>query len=396
MTNNFDQHPRRRGRREVTMENATSYSDEPDYYEPYPTGWYPTEGWEGDECGDTPWPQSWAVFATLYCLIFVTGCLGNGLLVLAIALRGQAKRQLDIFVVNLAVADLIFLLTLPLWVDVEVSGKSWRSGLFLCRLSVYVVAVNAYSSVFFLTCMSLDRYLAIVRPGLSRVIRSKTHATLACVGVWVASLLLGLRALLNRTLQTRDGGRASYCVEDPGSFNLHWSLAYLVLTFFCPLLAILACYCSITRKLCLHYRSSNRQDQKLRKSIRVVFLAVAAFLVSWLPFNLFKSLSLLVRWGAVGSCGIQRAMGLGLEASAPLAFANSCANPIIYYLYDSSIQRAVMDLLRPLGLLSAGADSQTSRSLSSTLASGAPAHKTRSVHHVPMVSVSTWASDPQA
>ncbi|XP_072326302.1 G-protein coupled receptor 15-like [Scyliorhinus torazame] len=372
------------------MENGTAY---PDYYE-----FYPTEMSEEEECETISLPQSSLFFPIVYCLIFVVGMLGNGLLVSAIGMRCQIKRQLDIFVLNLALADLVFLVTLPLWVDTEAWSKSWRSGLFLCRLSSYLVAVNAYSSVLFLSCMSLDRYLAIVYPLRSRRVRSKAYATLACLLVWAASFLLGLPVLRSRTILTLDEGRVSYCVEDRDSTNPGIALTYLLLTFFCPMLVILLCYCSITKKLCLQYNRSKKQDIKLRKSMRVVFLVVLAFLISWLPLNVFRFLVLLLRWGVGhGSCTFQTAVGLGMMASAPMAFANSCANPIIYCLYDSSIQKTVLQLLRPclnplhLGQLPTTSDSQPSRSLSSSVTTEGPGYKRRVASHT--VQLSTWASN---
>ncbi|XP_072326210.1 G-protein coupled receptor 15-like [Scyliorhinus torazame] len=372
------------------MENGTAY---PDYYE-----FYPTEMSEEEECETISLPQSSLFFPLVYCLIFVVGMLGNGLLVSAIGMRCRVKRQLDIFVLNLALADLVFLVTLPLWVDTEAWSKSWRSGLFLCRLSSYLVAVNAYSSVLFLSCMSLDRYLTIVYPLRSQRVRSKAYATLACLLVWAASFLLGLPVLRSRTILTLDEGRVSYCVEDRDSTNPGIALTYLLLTFFSPMLVILLCYCSITKKLCLQYTRSKKQDIKLRKSMRVVFLVVLAFLISWLPLNVFRSLDLLLCWGVGrGSCNFRTVVGVGMMASAPLAFTNSCANPIIYCIYDSSIQTAVLQLLWPclnplhLGQLPTTSDSQPSRSLSSGVTMEGPSYKkslTRST-----IQLSMWASN---
>ncbi|XP_060708549.1 G-protein coupled receptor 15-like [Hemiscyllium ocellatum] len=367
------------------MENVTDYSYHPDDYEPYPT-WV-------EECQGATIPQAELGLAAVYCVIFAAGFLGNGLLVSSLGWRCRLQRQVDVFIWNLALADLVFLATLPLWVDAEARGKRWRGGLSLCRLSGYAVAVNAYSSVLFLSCMSLDRYLAIVYPLQSRRLRSRAYAALACLSVWTASLLLGLPVLRNRVLHVREEG--SYCGEDPALVSPAVSLAYLLFTFFLPMLIILACYCSITRKLCQQYRRSKRQDVRLRKSMRVVFLVVLVFLISWLPFNVFRCLALVHRWGAsVESCGFQAAVGLGQEVSAPLAFANSCVNPFIYWVCDSSIRKALLRLLLPclkpfhLNRLSAASESHPSRSSSVTTD-----HSNQRVRSAPSgVQLATWAT----
>ncbi|XP_043539133.1 G-protein coupled receptor 15-like [Chiloscyllium plagiosum] len=367
------------------MENVTDYRYDPDYYEPYPTGI--------EECEGASLPRAESFLAAVYCVIFAAGFLGNGLLLSSLGFKCRLKRQVDVFIWNLALADLVFLVTLPLWVDAEAGGKRWRSGLALCRLSGYAVAVNAYSSVLFLSCMSLDRYLAIVYPLRARRFRSKAYAALACLSVWLTSLLLGLPVLRNRVLHLREEG--SYCGEDPALVTPGVSLAYLLFTFLLPMLVILICYCSITRKLCLQYRRGKRQDVKLRKSLRVVFMVVLVFLVSWLPFNVFRCLALIHRWGApFESCGFQTVVGLGQEASAPLAFANSCVNPFIYWVCDSSIRKALLRLLLPclkpfhLSRLSIASESQPSRSSSVTTD-----HSNQRARSAPaVVQLATWAT----
>ncbi|XP_048379765.1 G-protein coupled receptor 15-like [Stegostoma tigrinum] len=370
------------------MNNTTDYYYDQNYYVFYTTVWI-----EAEPCEAIPIPHARIFFPLVYSIIFAVGFLGNGLLISALGLKCRLKRQVDVFIINLALADLVFLITLPLWVDAEAWGKLWRSGLLLCRLSAYLVAVNAYSSVSFLSCMSLDRYLAIVYPLRSRRVRSKTYAALACLLVWSASFLLGLPILYNRIIDTR--GEASYCTEDQVSHSSAVSLAYLLLTFVFPMLIILICYCCITRKLCLQYRRSKKQDIKLRKSMRVVFMVVLFFLLSWLPFNVFRFLALLHRWG-VGfeSCSFQHAVVLGQEASAPLAFANSCINPVIYWLHDSSIRKAVLRLLlpclKPLHLSRFSATSDSHPSGASTITTDYSSQKGRSPHCT--VQLATWAT----
>ncbi|KAM5154372.1 G-protein coupled receptor 15 isoform 2-T2 [Callospermophilus lateralis] len=277
--------------------------------------------------------------------VFLTGVLGNLILIGALYFKRGSRRLIDIFIINLAASDFIFLVTLPLWVDKEASLGLWRTGSFLCKGSSYMISVNMHCSVFLLTCMSVDRYLAIMCPAISRKFRRRDCAYGVCTCVWLVSCLLGLPTVLSRELTLIDG--KPYCAEKRAtSAKLTWALVTLIFTFFVPLLSIVTCYCCITRKLCVHYQQSGKHNKKLRKSIKIIFIVVTAFVFSWLPFNTFKLLAIISGLQPklhFSSALLQR----GMEVSGPLAFANSCVNPVIYYVFDSYIRRAVVRCLCP-------------------------------------------------
>ncbi|XP_066203561.1 G-protein coupled receptor 15 [Saccopteryx leptura] len=280
-----------------------------------------------------------------YIAVFLIGVLGNLVVMSALHFKQGSRRLIDTFIMNLAASDFIFLITLPLWVDKEASLGLWRTGSFLCKSSSYMISVNMHCSVFLLTCMSVDRYLAILCPTASRKFRRRDCAYGVCASIWFISCLLGLPTLLSRELTLIND--KPYCAEKRAtSVKLTWALVSLILTFFAPLVSIVTCYCCITRKLCAHYQQTGKHKKKLRKSIKIIFIVVAAFVFSWLPFNTFKLLAII--------SGLQREfyfsssfLQLGMEVSGPLAFANSCVNPFIYYIFDSYIHRAVVHCLCP-------------------------------------------------
>ncbi|XP_003469286.1 G-protein coupled receptor 15 [Cavia porcellus] len=295
--------------------------------------------------GSSQVPYTPVFLSVFYTAVFLTGVLGNLILIGALHCKRGSRRLIDIFIINLAASDFIFLVTLPLWVDKEASLGLWRTGSFLCKGSSYMISVNMHCSVFLLTCMSVDRYLAIMCPAVSRKFRRRDCAYRVCASIWFISCLLGLPTLLSRELTLIED--KSYCAEKRAtSMRLTWALVTLIFTFFIPLLSIVICYCCITRKLYTHYQQSGKHNKKLRKSIKIIFIVVAAFVFSWLPFNTFKLLAIV--------SGLQNelyfssaALQLGMKVSGPLAFANSCVNPLIYYTFDSYIHRAIVHCLCP-------------------------------------------------
>lgn len=71
------------------------------------------------------------------------------------------KSAYQVYMINLAVADLLCVCTLPLRVVYYVHKGIWHFGDFLCRLSTYALYVNLYCSIFFMTAMSFSDALQL-------------------------------------------------------------------------------------------------------------------------------------------------------------------------------------------------------------------------------------------
>lgn len=278
----------------------------------------------------------------IYSIIFVSGILGNFFVIVVVGNKGG--RLVDTFVVNLALADLIFVVTLPLWATAASQNGHWDfgpAGNLLCKLSSYIIAVNRFANIFFLTCMGVDRYLAVVKLMDSRYLRSSRCVRATCAAVWSGSLLLGIPYLVYRRLE--QVGNKTLCVEDATSrFFLGLTLLMVLLTFIVPIVTIVLCYSTIIAHLNKHCATAAnpRSGARRRHSIKMVLSIITAFVVSWLPYNVFKVVMASAQLsGAEGDCGGAPWQRTGLLISCCLAFFNSCMNPAIYFSLDHHFRR---------------------------------------------------------
>uniref|UniRef100_A0A4W4EWL1 G-protein coupled receptors family 1 profile domain-containing protein n=1 Tax=Electrophorus electricus TaxID=8005 RepID=A0A4W4EWL1_ELEEL len=278
----------------------------------------------------------------LYFIIFFAGVLGNLFVLVVIVSRHKRRgRLVDTFMLNLALADLVFVFTLPLWAVSARQHDQWPFGNLLCKLSSYIIAVNRFSNISFLTCMSIDRYLAIVRLMESHLLRSSRCVHFTCGVVWAASLVLGIPSLVFRRLMMH--GDSSSCLEDlNSSFFQVMVLLSVVLTFIFPVLVIVLCYGSIIVKLHEHSATSNlRTNARHRHSLKTVCTIITVFLVSWLPFNVFKSIQVISKISNTElDEDLERYLSRGLIISSCLAFVNSCVNPAIYLFLDKHFRHS--------------------------------------------------------
>ncbi|OWK53866.1 Urotensin-2 receptor [Lonchura striata] len=136
---------------------------------------------------------------SLMCVVGVTGNVYT-LLVMCHYLRSSASMY--IYIINLALADLLYLLTIPFIVGTYFIQK-WYFGDVGCRILFSLDFLTMHASIFTLTVMSTERYFAVLKP-LDTVKRSKSYRKAIAVLIWLVSLLLTLPMLIMIQLVQRD------------------------------------------------------------------------------------------------------------------------------------------------------------------------------------------------
>ncbi|XP_076815319.1 somatostatin receptor type 2-like isoform X2 [Clavelina lepadiformis] len=127
----------------------------------------------------------------LYPAITVFGILANTFVITVVLIweRSRPNRTVaNMFVVNLAIADVLFLFILPFYMPAIIETRGWIYGSFICKLFAVIKNLNYRASISFLTTMSVDRFLAIVFPLESRGYRTRRNAIKVCVVLWLLSL----------------------------------------------------------------------------------------------------------------------------------------------------------------------------------------------------------------
>ncbi|KAM7096525.1 C-X-C chemokine receptor type 2-like isoform 1-T1 [Ciconia maguari] len=217
----------------------------------------------------------------IYCLVFILSVVGNGLVVLVVTSSHTNRSVTDVYLLNLAVADLLFALTLPLWAAYR--AHEWVFGTVMCKAISMLQEANFYSGILLLACISVDRYLAIVYA--TRAATEKRHwVKFVCLGIWGFSVLLSLPVLLFReAFPSPSNGTVCY-ERIGGEDTAKWRVVLRVLPqtfgFALPLLVMLFCY-GVT----IHTLLQTKNTQKQR-AMKVIFAVVLVFLICWLPYNI--------------------------------------------------------------------------------------------------------------
>ncbi|XP_039700671.1 C-X-C chemokine receptor type 1 [Pteropus medius] len=328
----------------IFVKNAWNFSDwEMD--EAF-TGTPPTENYYSPCSMDTEALNKYAV-VVIYALVFLLSLLGNSLVMLVV-LNGRVGRSVtDVYLLNLAVADLLFALTLPIWAISK--AKGWILGTPLCKIVSFLKEVNFYSGILLLACISVDRYLAIVHA--TRTLTQKRHwVKFICLGIWVLSLILSLPPLIVREAYQPPLSNL-VCYEVMGVNTTRWRMVMRVLPqtfgFLLPLLVMLFCYGFTLRTL-----FQAHMGQKHR-AMRVIFAVVLVFLLCWLPYNLVLVADTFMRLGVIKeTCERRNDIGRALDATEILGFLHSCLNPLIYAFIGQKFRHGLLKIMAIHGLVS--------------------------------------------
>lgn len=304
----------------------------------------------------------------LFWMIAVVGGAGNLAVVwIYLNFRRRLKTMTDMYLLNLAVADLLFLITLPLWAAEALNG--WSFGSILCKVNSALYKVNLFSSMLLLTCISVDRYIVIVQSTKAQnsQVERRRCSRLVCVGVWVLALLLALPEFVFAT--TAESDSQEYCrMVFPSHLGNRTKILVLSLQVsmgFClPFIVMAFCYSVIVAKLL-----KTRNFQK-HKAMRVILAVVVVFVVSQLPFN-----GVLVMEAAQASnmtitnCEeIKRFDKVG-QVLKSLAYMHACLNPFLYVFVGVRFRRDMLQLLRGCRGKPPASKTQLSKSCRSPLSS---------------------------
>lgn len=103
----------------------------------------------------------------------------------------KMKTATNIYIFNLALADALVTSTLP-FQSVNYLMGTWPFGDVLCKMVMSIDYYNMFTSIFTLTTMSIDRYVAVCHPVKALDFRTPRNAKIVNVCNWILSSAIGL------------------------------------------------------------------------------------------------------------------------------------------------------------------------------------------------------------
>ncbi|XP_044065966.1 P2Y purinoceptor 1-like [Siniperca chuatsi] len=282
----------------------------------------------------------------VYILVFIIGLVANGWGLKSLLHKWKKLKLINVFVLNLGLADILYLLTLPFLVVYYFMGSKWIFGDAFCKITRFCFNLNLYGSIGFLTCISVYRYLSIVHPVRVMGRITLTHSVAISITVW---LLVSIQSLPDMFYTKTFGNSSGKCydttskrhVEDYLKYSLGWTI-----TGFCiPFLITLCCYGHVIVVLC----RKNTIDKILKqRSLKLLFILILLFSVCYIPLHVFKNLNLLSRvLSKQRIChGWFNGVYIAHQISRGLVCLNSALNPLVYLHGNEDIPAQLRRLLQ--------------------------------------------------
>nr|XP_043870415.1 somatostatin receptor type 2 [Solea senegalensis]XP_043870416.1 somatostatin receptor type 2 [Solea senegalensis] len=279
------------------------------------------------------------VITFIYFMVCAMGLCGNTLVIYVILRYAKMKTVTNIYILNLAVADVLCMMSLP-FIALQLALVHWPFGEALCRLIMSVDSLNQFTSIFCLMLMSIDRYLAVVHPIRSTKWRKPRVAKLINLMVWGVSMLVILPTMIFSGLN-----KLPVCgivwPEPQNVYNTAFIFYTFFIGFFLPLFVICMCYLLIIVKVKSSGMrvGSTKRKRSERKVTRMVSIVVAVFVLCWLPFYIFNLTSV------TSSISPTSAVKSAFDFVVVLGYANSCANPILYAFLSDNFKKSFQNVL---------------------------------------------------
>lgn len=295
------------------------------------------------------------VLLVCYLLICALGLVGNALVIYVVLMFAKMKTVTNMYILNLALSDVLFLTILPIMGTTAVL-KHWVFGFAMCKIYFVLYSINLFGGAFNLCVMSADRYLAVCHPIRSLKYRTPRIAMFLCLCIWSVSFMVMLPIILySTTIKKKQIPNKESCVIywpennliPPDKAFIWYSF---VLGFAIPVSLISVFYVLVIIRL-RHVgpaKKSKEKQRSHRRVTRLVFTVVSVYLVCWLPYWSFQGHIVF------NNITVQKsAMVLIFNAFTVLSFANSSLNPFLYAFLSDNFRKSFVKAFKCMSAVEA-------------------------------------------
>ncbi|ELV12479.1 psychosine receptor [Tupaia chinensis] len=291
------------------------------------------------------------LFPVVYIFVIIVSVPANIGSLCVSFLQVKKENELGIYLFSLSLSDLLYALTLLPWIDYTWNKDNWTFSPALCNGSAFLMYMNLYSSTAFLTCIAVDRYLAVAYPLKFSFLRSRRFAFMVSIAICV------LEAIFNAVMLWKDETATEYCNAKKSNFTLcydkypleKWqinlSLFRTCFGFAVPLIIIMICNRKVYQAVQHNQATENSEKKKI---IKLLITITLTFVLCFMPFHVM----LLIR------CILEHDMSFDdhqrsgkhtfaiYRITVALASLNCVADPILYCFVTETGKSDIWNILK--------------------------------------------------
>ncbi|NXT73451.1 GPR55 protein, partial [Zapornia atra] len=258
---------------------------------------------------------------------FIIGLVFNILALFIFCYRWEKQTRTSVYVINLAIADVLLLLSLPF----KMHYSSTEAPGVLCASIQFLYFINTYVSVYTIVGITVDRYICIKYPFIGRAHQSPKPAVCYCIVIWV------LTAAFSSSMYAFHSKDHMKCFNmSDQAWNTPLIASVEILGFVFPLTVMVFCSAQNIQVL----RNLTGEARRSESSLRVI-MNLVVFLVCFTPVHLAIFLQCLVRQHMIPDCILQRNISLFIQVSMIVANFNCCLDAIFYYFAGARFRKNI-------------------------------------------------------
>ncbi|KAI5092538.1 G protein-coupled receptor 184 [Silurus meridionalis] len=277
----------------------------------------------------------------IYITVLVLGLVFNLLTAWPIIQQIRRKNVLGVYLLSLSISDVLYILTMPLWIIYYYNDHHWVLGLDLCKLAGFVYYSNMYISIYLLCCISIDRCLAVTFPLKAKAFQRYKYAWIISGFIYVFTATMHILVILmDKVTAPLDSQGRCYerfpMTKPIALFNL----LRVIIGFLLPLLLLAICYFQIFRKV----KKSVGLDGQGKRKVKLLSVGVISiFSVCYAPYHI----QLLIRSIAFNSfhvedyCRFEQSQHFYFSVALAMSSLNSVVDPLLYVLVSNGMRESV-------------------------------------------------------
>ncbi|NWQ88866.1 NK1R protein, partial [Burhinus bistriatus] len=277
-----------------------------------------------------PWQV--ALWAIAYALIVVVSVVGNVVVMWIILAHKRMRTVTNYFLVNLAFAEASMSAFNTVVNFTYAIHNEWYYGLLYCKFHNFFPIAAVFASIYSMTAIALDRYMAIIHPLQPRLSATATKVVIGII--WLLAFLLAFPQGYYSVMEELPGRLVCLVQWPEHSTNMHgktYHFCMTILIYFLPLLVIGCAYTVVGITLWaseIPGDSSDRYHEQVsakRKVVKMMIIVVCTFALCWLPYHIYFTLQYFnPEWY------LQKFIQQVYLAIMWLAMSSTMYNPIIY------------------------------------------------------------------
>ncbi|XP_062411070.1 coagulation factor II (thrombin) receptor-like 1, tandem duplicate 2 [Sardina pilchardus] len=284
----------------------------------------------------------------IYIVVFSVGLPANLMALWVFLFRTKKKHPASIYMANLALSDLLFVIWIPLKIAYHFNGNNWIYGEGLCKVLIGFFYGNMYCSILFIACLSVQRYWVVAHP-FSQVKKNNRVAILISLFIWFFIWTSTTPLYLYQQTVKLNDPEITTChdvssinpnkVFESIQYSYYYFMTMAVVVFLLPTVVIIVAYFMLLRAVGNSMTEGNAGKNR-RKAVVLIITVLAVFLVSFIPSNIM----LVVHYSLLSNGIENNAYGFYITTLCMASF-NSCLDPFIYYYVSEDFRAHVKNML---------------------------------------------------